>query len=130
MIGAFRERFPGVQAECVTIEESDFFGRTFDGVVAWGLMFLLTPDVQSLLIRKVSRALNRGGRFLFTAPQRECEWSDALTGRKSVCLGFEAYRRILASEGLALVGERLDEGENHYYLASKQPNDVAEATAG
>jgi cyclopropane fatty-acyl-phospholipid synthase-like methyltransferase len=130
MIAAFRARFPGVHAECVSIEESEFFGRTFDGVVAWGLIFLLTPEVQSLLIRKVSRALNRGGCFLFTAPLQECEWSDALTGRKSVCLGIEAYRRILTSEGLALVGERLDEGENHYYLASRQPNDVPEATAG
>ena len=93
-------------------------------------MFLLTPDVQLLLIRKVSRALNGGGRFLFTAPQQECEWSDALTGRKSVCLGFEAYRRILASEGLALVGERLDEGENHYYLASKEPNEAGVLDGG
>lgn len=124
MIAAFRAQFPAAPAECSTVEDSDFFGRTFDGVVAWGLIFLLTPEAQSLLIRKVSRALNRGGKFLFTSPQRACEWSDALTGRKSVSLGLEAYHRILVTEGLTLVGERQDEGENHYYLALKEANEA------
>ena len=129
MIAAFRAQFPGAQAECSMVEDSDLFNRTFDGVVAWGLVFLLTPEAQSLLIRKVSRALNSGGKFLFTSPQRVCEWSDALTGRKSVSLGLEAYHRILIAEGLAPVGERQDEGENHYYLALKEPNEALQATA-
>lgn len=119
MIAAFRARFPGAPAECSAIEDSALFGRTFDGVVAWGLMFLLAPDNQALLIRKVARALDAGGRFLFTAPRQECEWPDALTGRRSVSLGREKYRQLLAAEGLVLVGERTDEGENHYYLAQK-----------
>src|SRR3954471_23246897 len=63
IVAAFRAQFPGAPAECSMIEDSDFFNRTFDGVVAWGLIFLLTPEAQSLLIRKVSRALNCGGRF-------------------------------------------------------------------
>ena len=129
MIAAFRAQFPGAPAECSMIEDSDFFARTFDGVVAWGLIFLLTPEAQSLLIRKVSRALNKGGEFLFTSPQRVCEWSDALTGRRSVSLGLEAYHRILIAEGLAPVGERQDEGGNHYYLALKEPDEALQATA-
>jgi len=129
MIAAFRAQFPGVQAECGMIEDSDFFDRPFDGVVAWGLIFLLTPEAQSLLIRKVSRVLTRGGKFLFTSPEQMCEWSDALTGRKSVSLGLEAYHRILIAEGLAPVGERQDEGENHYYLALKEPKEALQATA-
>jgi SAM-dependent methyltransferase len=129
MIAAFRARFPGAHAECSMIEDSDFFDRTFDGVVAWGLIFLLTLEAQSLLIRKVSRALNRGGMFLFTSPKQACEWSDALTGRKSVSLGLEAYHRILIAEGLRPVGERQDEGDNHYYLALKEPNEAIQATA-
>jgi hypothetical protein len=28
---------PTVPVECAAVEDSDFFGRTFDGVVAWGL---------------------------------------------------------------------------------------------
>jgi SAM-dependent methyltransferase len=120
MFAAFRAQFPGAQAECRMVEDSGFFERTFDGVVAWGLIFLLTPEAQCLLIRKVSRALNRGGRFLFTSPKRACEWSDALTGRKSASLGLEAYHRILIAEGLTPVGERQDDGDNHYYLTWKK----------
>ena len=69
LIAAFRERFPGTEAVCESIEDSEFFGRTFDGVVAWGLMFLLPPATQSMLVRKASRALNARGTFLFTSPQ-------------------------------------------------------------
>ncbi len=121
LIAAFRERFPGSEAVCEPVEESGFFGRSFDGVVSWGLLFLLTPETQSMLIRKVSRALNPGGTFLFTSPEEVCEWTDRLTGRASISLGAEAYRRILAAEGLALIGEQSDEGDNHSYCASKLP---------
>jgi cyclopropane fatty-acyl-phospholipid synthase-like methyltransferase len=54
MVAAFRSRFPGVPAECKTVDASTFFGRTFDGVVAWGLMFLLEPKAQERLIHKVA----------------------------------------------------------------------------
>jgi hypothetical protein len=42
-----------------------------------------------------------------------------MTGRKSISLGAETYQRILVAEGLALVAQRRDEGENYYYLALK-----------
>ncbi len=76
MIAAFRRHFPGVPAECGAVEDSNFFDRTFDGVLAWGLMFLLEPEVQTGLIHKVAGVLKSGGQFLFTAPQRLCEWTD------------------------------------------------------
>ena len=69
MVAAFRERFPHVPVEHNTVEASEFFGRTFDGVLAWGLLFLLEPAAQALVIEKVAGALNPGGRFLFTAPK-------------------------------------------------------------
>jgi 2-polyprenyl-3-methyl-5-hydroxy-6-metoxy-1,4-benzoquinol methylase len=119
MINAFRERFPNAHAECSSVEDSEFFGRTFDGVVAWGLMFLLAPDVQPSIIKKVAKVLNRGGRFLFTSPQAAVTWSDAMTGRESISLGADEYQRILRAEGLFLTGEQSDEGDNHYYFASK-----------
>lgn len=121
MVAAFRARFPDAPAECATVEESAFFGRAFDGVVAWGLMFLLRPDAQAKLIHKVARALEPGGRFLFTAPRQACEWPDSLTGRKSESLGSEAYREILEAAGLVVVAEAEDEGENHYYFVHKPP---------
>lgn len=120
MVTAFRDRFPRALAECEAVEDSAFFGRTFEGVLAWGLMFLLSIDAQEVLIRKVARTLNRGGQFLFTAPQQPCTWPDALTGRQSISLGSEVYQRILTAEGLVCVGEQSDEGDNHYYLVLKQ----------
>ena len=119
MIAAFRHRFPDVAVECRAIEDSDFFRRKFDGVVAWGLMFLLAPVSQELLMRKVSRALVPGGKFLWTAPAQACEWLDALTGLTSVSLGAERYGRLLAAEGLNVIAQDRDEGGNHYYLAEK-----------
>ena len=119
LITAFRERFPKAGAESAAVEDSEFFCRTFDGIVAWGLMFLLPPNVQTTVIGKVARALNPGGRFLFTSPKKAVTWSDALTGRTSISLGAEAYEQILRAEGLVRVGEAVDEGENYYYFVSK-----------
>lgn len=120
LLAELRRRFPSVTTECAAVEESGFFGRTFDGIVAWGLLFLLRPDAQALVIRKVARALEPGGQFLFTAPSQACEWRDALTGRHSRSLGAEAYRALLRAEGMALDREGQDDGANHYYGAAKQ----------
>jgi len=119
MTAAFRERFPQAHVACEAVEHSRFFGRTFDGVVAWGLMFLLQANAQSALICKVASALNPGGRFLFTSPQQACTWADLLTGRNSLSLGADAYRKTLLAAGLVLAGGHRDEGDNHYYDASK-----------
>ncbi len=120
LIESFRKRFPGAHAECSAFEDSGFFGRTFDGVVAVGLIFLLRPDVQCLLIHKVSQALNSNGQFLFTSPTQKCTWQDILTHRESVSLGVGRYRELLQTEGLTLVGETSDECNNHYYSARKR----------
>ena len=120
MVAAFRERFPGVPIEQSTVEASTFFDRTFDGVLAWGLLFLLEPVAQALVIEKVARALDPGGRFLFTAPREPLEWLDAMTDRPSQSLGAETYERLLGDAGLSCVAEAEDEGENHYYFVEKR----------
>ena len=117
MVAAFERRFPGVPVVCEAVERSSFFSRTFDGAVAWGLIFLLPADVQHAVIHRVAQALNIGGRFLFTAPSQACSWADASTGRVSLSLGASRYQALLADAGLTLVGEHEDEGENHYYDA-------------
>jgi 2-polyprenyl-3-methyl-5-hydroxy-6-metoxy-1,4-benzoquinol methylase len=119
LIEMFRRRFPSAHAECSAVEESDFFRRTFDGVVAWGLLFLLPPAVQSVVIRKIARTLNPNGKFLFTSPKEVVTWRDVLTGGESVSLGAERYQQILRVEGLVVVGEQSDEGGNYYYSVSK-----------
>jgi cyclopropane fatty-acyl-phospholipid synthase-like methyltransferase len=119
MLAEFTARFPQAHADCSAVEDSTFFARRFDGVVAWGLMFLLPPASQASIIGKVSRALAPRGRFLFTSPPQVCTWTDTLTGTASVSLGRDKYREILAAESLDLLEEVSDEGDNHYYFASK-----------
>lgn len=120
MVAAFRERFPGVPIERSTVESSEFFNRTFSGVLAWGLLFLLDPARQALVIEKVARApLSPKGRFLFTAPREPMEWLDGMTGRPSQSLGERTYERLLRDAGLRWVADTQDEGGNHYYFVEK-----------
>ena len=119
LTAAFRSRFPHAHVACEAVEDSGFFARTFDAVLAIGLIFLLEADTQRDLLRKVAQALTPGGRFLFTSPRDGCAWTDVLTGRMSLSLGAEGYKAILASAGLTLLDEYLDEGDNHYFDARK-----------
>ncbi len=97
LIAAFRRRFPHAHAACEAVENSRLFGRTFDGIVAVGLMFLLSADAQRDLIRRVGLALDQGGRFLFTSPAQSCMWADLTTGRQSLSLGADAYKTVLSN---------------------------------
>ena len=115
LCAAFREHCPGAPIVCESVEDSSFFGRTFQGVLAWGLMFLLTEDAQLSLIRRVSHVLEPGGRFLFIAPTQACTWADVLTGRTSQSLGDAAYQEAVEAAGLVLAPGYTDEGENRYY---------------
>ncbi len=120
LIAEFRRRFPDVNVACEAVEDSRLFDRTFDGVIAVGLLFLLSEDSQRDLIRRVGLALNSGGRFLFTSPAQTCTWTDILTGRESLSLGADAYKAIIADARLNLVGEHSDEGDSHYYDTCRQ----------
>lgn len=120
MVARFRARFPQLPVQCAAAEDADFFGRSFDGIVAWGLMFLLDAGTQRRLIARMAGALVTGGRVLFTAPRAPCSWRDAMTGQPSVSLGLEEYRLQLEAAALTLVGTETDEHENHYYMAVKR----------
>ena len=120
MTAEFGTNFPAAPIQCAAVEDSDLFGRTFDGVVAWGLFFLLSTEVQRRLIAKVAAILPGGGRLLFTAPSEPCSWLDAMTGRTSISLGHDAYRAALDDEGMTLVGTYVDEGRNFHYSALKR----------
>lgn len=120
LVSALRARFPGVEVECERVEDSELFTRKFDGVVAWGLLFLLEPATQPLVLERIASALEQGGRLLFTAPEQLCEWVDVLTGRQSVSLGADAYMRILDGAGMELLEQYRDEGDNHYFSAVKR----------
>lgn len=119
LVQSFSNRFPNTDVICEPAEESTFFGRTFDAVFSWGLLFLLLPDAQRAVIRRVPDALKTGGRFLFTAPKQICMWNDASTGRLSYSLGAQEYKALLADAGMELIGEYTDEGDNYYYDSIK-----------
>lgn len=119
MIEAFRQNFPNVPVACESVERSLFFNRSFDGIIAVGLIFLLSEEIQRALIPKMAVALNPGGRLLFTAPLDKVEWKDAMTEQRSRSLGAEQYRTLISAAGLSIVDELEDEGENHYFHAIK-----------
>jgi SAM-dependent methyltransferase len=99
IVAAFRERFPNVAVECAAVEDSDFFARTFDGVVAWGLFFLLDAEVRRRLVRKIGGVLQSGGRLLFTAPNETGSFPpDVMTGRPQFSLGCEEHRKALEAK--------------------------------
>jgi len=120
LLAAFRQRFPDVQAECAAAEDSSYFGRTFDGVIAWGLMFLLPEETQRIVLAKMARALKPGGRLLFTAQRQTVTWTDSITGQESWSLGVEKYESLLRELGFEIEPGRTDAGENYYYLATKR----------
>jgi trans-aconitate methyltransferase len=119
LLHSFRERFPDVQTECAAAEESAFFHRSFDGLVAGGLIFLLPEETQRVVLTKAANALAPGGKFLFTAPREAVAWNDAITGLESRGLGVAAYEALLRGMGLRVGPGRMDEGENYYYLAER-----------
>jgi len=120
LVSMFARRFGDAHVACETVQDSAFFGRTFDGLVAIGLMFLLSEDDQRKLIEKIAEALEPGGRLLFTAPHQKCEWEDVLTGQRSVSLGKAHYERLLDGTGLQLNNTCTDEGNNHYFDAVRR----------
>jgi cyclopropane fatty-acyl-phospholipid synthase-like methyltransferase len=67
-VAAFRGRFPSVPVECSSVEVATFLDRRYDGVVSWGLFFLLDADAQRKLIARIAKALVVGGQLLFTSP--------------------------------------------------------------
>jgi len=116
---AFARNLPHTPILCETVQHSTFFDRTFDAVLAWGLIFLLSPEDQRNLIRTMADILTPGGRLLFTACAEPAAWNDAMTGLESRSLGAEEYRRQLSAVGLSVIDEYEDDGQNHYYDARK-----------
>lgn len=120
LVEAFRRNFPKIPVVCESVETSTFFNRTFDGVVAWGLIFLLSPEEQRRVLRRIAGILvGPEGRLLFTSPAEPISWNDAMTGLESRSLGADEYRRQLSAVGLSITSEYEDEGQNHYFDACK-----------
>jgi cyclopropane fatty-acyl-phospholipid synthase-like methyltransferase len=86
-VAAFQRNPPGTPILCEAVQESRFFDRTFDAVLAIGLIFLLKVEDQYRLIQRFAELLVPGGRLLFTATAKPAVGNDAMTGLESVSLG-------------------------------------------
>jgi SAM-dependent methyltransferase len=126
-VEAFRRNLPNIPVACEAVQDSKFFDRTFDGVLAWGLIFLLSAEDQRRLIRRFADILVPGGRLLFTSTVEAQVWNDAMTELESRSLGAEEYRRLLSVAGFSLTDEYEDVGQNHYFDAIKKSNVNASA---
>lgn len=114
-VQAFRRNLPHTPIVCEAVQDSSFFNRTFDGVLAWGVLFLLSVEDQCRLIKSIAGILVPSGRLLFTSTAKPAVWNDVMTGLESHSLGAEEYRRQLSSVGLCVTSEYEDEGQNHYF---------------
>ena len=115
LVTEFRRRFPAIPIRCEKVQESDFFGRNYDAVVAIGLLFLLPEADQLSLIAKVSKILVPGGRFLFTASIEAGNWIDMNTDIQCQSLGQANYEACLSAAGFQVTSTFIDEGQNNYY---------------
>jgi 2-polyprenyl-3-methyl-5-hydroxy-6-metoxy-1,4-benzoquinol methylase len=50
LVKAFRQNLPQSPVAYESVEDSLFFNRKFDGIIAWGLMFLLPNGAQAKVI--------------------------------------------------------------------------------
>jgi SAM-dependent methyltransferase len=121
LVAEFKARFPTIPVQCARVQESGFFNRSFDGVIAIGLLFLLPEADQLTLLSRVSKALRPGGRFLFTAPMEKGEWKDLNTGLACKSLGRVAYEKHLSEVGFRVVSTLADQGANNYYDVERMP---------
>ena len=119
LVRTFQQNFPNIPVACESVEDSLFFSRKFDGIIAWGLMFLISKEAQTRIIQKATNSLRIGGKLLFTAPHQESEWKDVMTKQRSTSLGAKKYRELLSLSGLLLIEELEDEGENYYFNTVK-----------
>ncbi|MFN3213423.1 MAG: class I SAM-dependent methyltransferase [Henriciella sp.] len=120
MVSAFRMRFPTIDIACEPVESSHFFNKSFDAVLAVGLIFLLPESAQKKLIEKVAKAMKPGGRFLMSAPIEAGTWDDLLTSRLSISLGEDVYRAQLSRVGFSHIENVNDDAGSHYYSAVKE----------
>ena len=118
-VEVFRRNLPNIPVVCEAVRDSTFFNRTFDGVLAWGLMFLLSSEDQRRLIKRIADILAPGGRLLFTSPDEPLVWNDAMTGLESRSLGAVEYRKGLSAVGLSVTSEYADGDYGYYFEALK-----------
>jgi cyclopropane fatty-acyl-phospholipid synthase-like methyltransferase len=122
MTASFQQQFPRAHTACERIEESEFFGCTFDAIVSWGVMFHLDRAAQERVIARTAASLNENGKFLFTSGEEEGTAEGVMNGItfRYISLGADTYERLLNENGLELLHRGHDKADNYVYLARKR----------
>jgi SAM-dependent methyltransferase len=122
MLKEFRNNFQHIPVQCSPIQEFDYFGRKFEAILAWGMMFYLTPEEQHSVIHNIASNLHPKGFFLFTSGNTMGTRLGTMYGEefRYYSLSSKDYRNALESSNCILLNEHFDSGENYYYLAQKQ----------
>jgi SAM-dependent methyltransferase len=125
MLRRFRENCPAASAVRATVQACPFASASFDAAIARGVLFHLELRDQERAFASVSRVLEPGAPFLFTAGYPdvldESPHVGVMNGVEFRYYSFtkDGYRDVLAEHGFTLVDFHLDAGQNGYYLARK-----------
>lgn len=115
LLEAYQRNVNPAATECADLDEAAMFGRQFEAILLWGVLFLLPAEVQRRLVERIGRVLRSSGHCLITAPTEVLTWPDVPSGVESVALGRKEYLRLFTNAGLELERESSDIGGNHYY---------------
>jgi len=125
MLARFRVNLPGTAIVRGDARRLPFASGAFAAAISWGMMFHLPHGDQSAVFASVSRVLQPGGLFLFTAAEIEGADDAGITGTMNgVTFRYYAipsYRTLIVEYGLLLVDVHDDPGVSTYYLARKSP---------
>lgn len=122
MLDHFRRNFPEVPAVHARIDRDALPPSTYDAVLAWGVLFHLDHAAQEAALANIARALEPGGRLLFTSgDEHGSVQGSPMGGAEFRYWSFSAdgYRQILAAHGLTLESSNVDAGDNTYYWSRK-----------
>ena len=122
MLEHFRRNFPDTRAVLSTIQACEFEAATFDGAVAWGVLFHLPHEEQAKAVAKIANSLKAGGLFLFTSGEVDGDKEGLpMNGVPFHYFSFSPgnYRALLAEHALTLIDVHTDRAANTYYLARK-----------
>ena len=124
MLARFRVNLPATPAVRAVAQALPFADATFDGAVAWGVMFHLPQAEEINVIASVASVLKPNGSFLFTAGDVGDDSGDHIGIMNGVEFHYysftvDGYRRVLIDHDLTLVDFHTDKGENGYFLATK-----------
>ena len=114
MLARFRVNLPGTPVVRGDARHCPFLARAFDAAISWGMMFHLPRREQADVFASLSRVLQVGAPFLFTAAEIPDADDDGITGSMNgVTFHYYAvpsYRALLAEHGFVLVDVHDDPG--------------------